>query len=200
MQTSGPEGYEPKYGFLPLIFGTLKATFYSLLVGVPLRPARRRLYQRISQSVREGDCQTDRRDDGESAERGARFPGRDGGGAVRRTLAGNGPRRPVHRPRQRSRSALMSGNYCRRRSVCCCRAIAFCSSCACCPSACCCDVGWPAVGTGAVSRRPQGLAQWRFQHAGHAGLVSVAAPFALGTTFLLLAQIVNPWLRHARHT
>ena len=35
-QTSGPDFYEPKYGFWPLIYGTLKATFYSLLIGVPL--------------------------------------------------------------------------------------------------------------------------------------------------------------------
>ncbi|HEY1067206.1 MAG TPA: ABC transporter permease subunit, partial [Pirellulales bacterium] len=35
-QSSGGEGYEPKYSLIPLIFGTLKATFYSLLFGVPI--------------------------------------------------------------------------------------------------------------------------------------------------------------------
>jgi phosphate transport system permease protein len=35
-QPAGDDGYEPKFGFWPLIFGTLKATFYSLLMGVPL--------------------------------------------------------------------------------------------------------------------------------------------------------------------
>jgi phosphate transport system permease protein len=35
-QTTGGDSYEPKYGFWPLVFGTLKATFYSLLMGVPL--------------------------------------------------------------------------------------------------------------------------------------------------------------------
>jgi len=34
--TSGDDAFEPKYGLWPLIFGTLKATFYSLLIGVPL--------------------------------------------------------------------------------------------------------------------------------------------------------------------
>ncbi len=35
-QATGGDEYEPKYGFWPLIYGTLKATFYSLLIGVPL--------------------------------------------------------------------------------------------------------------------------------------------------------------------
>jgi phosphate transport system permease protein len=35
-QTSGGEGSEPKFGLTPLIFGTLKATFYSMLFGAPL--------------------------------------------------------------------------------------------------------------------------------------------------------------------
>jgi phosphate transport system permease protein len=34
--SSGNDAYEPKYGMVPLIYGTLKATFYSLLFGVPL--------------------------------------------------------------------------------------------------------------------------------------------------------------------
>ncbi len=34
--TSGTDDFEPKLGLLPLIFGTLKATFYSLLFGVPI--------------------------------------------------------------------------------------------------------------------------------------------------------------------
>jgi len=34
--SSGTDDFEPKYGLWPLIFGTLKATFYSLLFGVPL--------------------------------------------------------------------------------------------------------------------------------------------------------------------
>lgn len=34
--SSGTDDFEPKYGLIPLIFGTLKATFYSLLFGVPL--------------------------------------------------------------------------------------------------------------------------------------------------------------------
>ena len=34
--TSGGDEFEPKFGMWPLIFGTLKATFYSLLFGVPL--------------------------------------------------------------------------------------------------------------------------------------------------------------------
>jgi phosphate transport system permease protein len=34
--SSGDDAFEPKYGMWPLIFGTLKATFYSLLIGVPL--------------------------------------------------------------------------------------------------------------------------------------------------------------------
>jgi phosphate transport system permease protein len=35
-QTSGGDGTEAKFGMWPLVFGTLKATFYSLLLGVPL--------------------------------------------------------------------------------------------------------------------------------------------------------------------
>lgn len=36
-QSSGAtDDFEPKYGLYPLIFGTLKATFYSMLFGVPL--------------------------------------------------------------------------------------------------------------------------------------------------------------------
>ncbi len=34
--SSGTDDFEPKYGMIPLIFGTLKGTFYSLLFGVPL--------------------------------------------------------------------------------------------------------------------------------------------------------------------
>jgi phosphate transport system permease protein len=35
-QTTGGEGFEPKLGLTPLVFGTLKATFYSMLFGAPL--------------------------------------------------------------------------------------------------------------------------------------------------------------------
>jgi phosphate transport system permease protein len=34
--SSGNDSYEPKYGMVPLIFGTIKASVYSLLFGVPL--------------------------------------------------------------------------------------------------------------------------------------------------------------------
>jgi phosphate transport system permease protein len=34
--SSGSDDFEPKYGLVPLIFGTLKATTYSLLFGVPI--------------------------------------------------------------------------------------------------------------------------------------------------------------------
>ncbi|NUN51312.1 MAG: ABC transporter permease subunit [Planctomycetaceae bacterium] len=34
--TGGTDDFEPKYGLVPLIFGTLKATFYSMLIAVPL--------------------------------------------------------------------------------------------------------------------------------------------------------------------
>lgn len=34
--SSGTDDFEPKYGLVPLVFGTLKATVYSLLFGVPL--------------------------------------------------------------------------------------------------------------------------------------------------------------------
>jgi phosphate transport system permease protein len=35
-QTTGSEGSEPKLGLTPLVFGTLKATFYAMLFGAPL--------------------------------------------------------------------------------------------------------------------------------------------------------------------
>ena len=35
-QTSGGGGFEPKLGLMPLIFGTLKATFYSMIFATPL--------------------------------------------------------------------------------------------------------------------------------------------------------------------
>lgn len=34
--SSGTDAFEPKYGLIPLIFGTLKATFFSMLFGVPI--------------------------------------------------------------------------------------------------------------------------------------------------------------------
>lgn len=34
--SSGTDDFEPKFGLMPLIFGTLKATFYSMFFGVPL--------------------------------------------------------------------------------------------------------------------------------------------------------------------
>jgi len=34
--SSGTDDFEPKYGLYPLVFGTLKATFYSMLFGLPL--------------------------------------------------------------------------------------------------------------------------------------------------------------------
>jgi phosphate transport system permease protein len=35
-QTTGGEDFEPKYSLVPLIFGTLKGTFYAMLLAVPL--------------------------------------------------------------------------------------------------------------------------------------------------------------------
>jgi phosphate transport system permease protein len=35
-QTSGGGGFEPKLGLMPLVFGTLKATFYSMIFATPL--------------------------------------------------------------------------------------------------------------------------------------------------------------------
>ena len=34
--SAGTDDFEPKLGMWPLVFGTLKATFYSMLFGVPL--------------------------------------------------------------------------------------------------------------------------------------------------------------------
>ena len=34
--SSGTDDFEPKYGLIPLIFGSIKATFYSMLFGAPL--------------------------------------------------------------------------------------------------------------------------------------------------------------------
>jgi phosphate transport system permease protein len=34
--SSGTDDFEPKYGLYPLVFGTVKATFYSMLFGLPL--------------------------------------------------------------------------------------------------------------------------------------------------------------------
>ena len=34
--SSGTDDFEPKFGLLPIVFGSLKATVYSLLIGVPL--------------------------------------------------------------------------------------------------------------------------------------------------------------------
>lgn len=34
--SSGTDDFEPKFGLIPLIFGTLKATFFSMLFGVPI--------------------------------------------------------------------------------------------------------------------------------------------------------------------
>lgn len=34
--SSGTDDFEPKYGLLPLIFGTIKATLYAMLFGGPL--------------------------------------------------------------------------------------------------------------------------------------------------------------------
>ncbi len=34
--SAATDSFEPKYGLVPLIFGTIKATFYSLLIGLPL--------------------------------------------------------------------------------------------------------------------------------------------------------------------
>lgn len=34
--SAGSDDFEPKYGLVPLIFGTLKATFYSMLFGLPI--------------------------------------------------------------------------------------------------------------------------------------------------------------------
>jgi len=34
--SSGADAFEPKFGLVPLVYGTLKASFYSLLFGVPL--------------------------------------------------------------------------------------------------------------------------------------------------------------------
>lgn len=35
-QTTGSDEFEPKFGIVPLVFGTIKATLYSLLFGVPI--------------------------------------------------------------------------------------------------------------------------------------------------------------------
>jgi len=35
-ESSGPTGFEPKYSLIPLIFGTLKATVYSIMIAAPI--------------------------------------------------------------------------------------------------------------------------------------------------------------------
>ena len=35
-ETTGHESFEPKYGLVPLVFGTIKATLYSMLFAVPI--------------------------------------------------------------------------------------------------------------------------------------------------------------------
>ena len=82
--TGGSDAFEPKFGLWPLVFGTLKATFYSLAHGRAAGPAGGDLHQRIPASAARGRRQADHRNDGQPAERGARFPGGPGAGSVRR--------------------------------------------------------------------------------------------------------------------
>ena len=44
-ESTGADGYEPKISFMPLVYGTLKATFYSMIFGAPAGVAGRHLLE-----------------------------------------------------------------------------------------------------------------------------------------------------------
>ena len=67
---------------MPLIFGTLKATFYSMLFGVPLALGAALYTSEFMRPAAEGQDQAGDGNDGQPAERGAGFSGRCRGGAV----------------------------------------------------------------------------------------------------------------------
>ena len=74
-QTSGGEGFEPKLGLTPLVFGTLKATCYSMLFGAPLALLAALYTSEFLHPKQSRPHQTDDRIDGQLAERRAGVPG-----------------------------------------------------------------------------------------------------------------------------
>ena len=68
--SGGGDDFEPKLGMMPLVFGTLKATIYSLLFAVPCALVGD-LQQRILAPARESAHQAGDRNDGQLAERRA---------------------------------------------------------------------------------------------------------------------------------
>ena len=75
-------GSEPKLSLIPLVFGTLKATFYSLLFGVPLALGAALYTSEFMRPSPAGQDQAGGGNDGQPAERGPRFSGRCAGCAV----------------------------------------------------------------------------------------------------------------------
>ena len=88
--SGGNDSIEPKYSLIPLIFGTLKATFYSLLFGAADRLAGGHLHERISQAGHQDHRQAGHRIDGEPSQRGPWLPGRVGVRAICRERGAGG--------------------------------------------------------------------------------------------------------------
>jgi phosphate transport system permease protein len=74
--SSGTDDFEPKLGLAPLIFGTIKATLYSMIFGAPLAIlAAVYTSEFLAPAGAQQACENGDRIHGESAERGARVPG-----------------------------------------------------------------------------------------------------------------------------
>ena len=101
--SSGTDAFEPKLSLVPLIFGTLKATFYSLLFAIPIALLGGDLHLRVPAPAGARGGEADDGDDGLAAVRGARLPRRAGPRAGGRELDRGGD----PRLRRWCRSALL---------------------------------------------------------------------------------------------
>ena len=88
--SAGSDAFEPKLGMMPLIFGTVKANGVLDALRRPARAPRRRVHERVPRATPARARQVRHRDDGQLAERRARFPGR----ARPRALRTDRPCRP----------------------------------------------------------------------------------------------------------
>ena len=85
-RTGGTDDFETKFSLVPLVFGTIKGTFYALLFAIPLAVLGALYTSQFMHPQHQGQRQADGRDHGRAAQRGGRLH-----------------RRPVARPARRAR-------------------------------------------------------------------------------------------------
>ena len=88
--TGATDDFEPKLSLVPLVFGTIKATFYALVFAIPIAVFGSALHLAVRAPEDQGARQADGRDHGRAAERRDRLHRRPVARLARRGRAGTG--------------------------------------------------------------------------------------------------------------